>query len=105
MFALGVVTTFLWFMAMPAKSRQNTLLNITLTLAPLAYVGLLGSFVMTTLALSGGRALVLALLETFSIQLLPASYQPAIAFSLLVVALAVLPGGLAGLWARRRRWA
>jgi branched-chain amino acid transport system permease protein len=50
-------------------------------------------------------ALVLALIETFSIQVLPASYQPAIAFSLLVVALAVLPGGLAGLWARRRRWA
>src|SRR5215472_16872689 len=50
-------------------------------------------------------ALILALLETFSIQLLPASYQPAIAFSLLVVALAVLPGGVAGLWQRRRRWA
>jgi branched-chain amino acid transport system permease protein len=46
---------------------------------------------------------VLALLETASIQLLPASYQPAIAFSLLVVALAVLPGGVAGLWNRRRR--
>jgi branched-chain amino acid transport system permease protein len=49
-------------------------------------------------------ALILALLETFSIQVLPASYQPAIAFSLLAVALAVLPGGLAGLWTRRRRW-
>lgn len=49
-------------------------------------------------------ALILALLETFSIQVLPASYQPAIAFSLLVVALAVLPGGLAGLWVKRRRW-
>jgi branched-chain amino acid transport system permease protein len=49
-------------------------------------------------------AVILALLETFSIQVLPASYQPAIAFSLLVVALAVLPGGLPGLWIRRRRW-
>jgi branched-chain amino acid transport system permease protein len=54
-------------------------------------------------------AVILALLETFSIQVLPASYQPAIAFSLLVLALVVLPGGVAGLWgrlwARRRRWA
>jgi len=49
-------------------------------------------------------ALILALLETFSIQVLPAGYQPAIAFSLLVVALAVLPEGLAGLWNRRRRF-
>jgi branched-chain amino acid transport system permease protein len=48
-------------------------------------------------------ALILALLETFSILALPASYQPAVAFSLLVVALVVLPGGIAGLWGRSRR--
>src|ERR1700732_432243 len=60
---------------------------------------------MESCAAVAAGALVLALLETFSIQVLPASYQPAIAFSLLVVALAVLPDGLAGLWARRRRWA
>jgi branched-chain amino acid transport system permease protein len=46
-------------------------------------------------------ALILALVETFSILALPASYQPAIAFSLLVVGLVVLPGGVAGLFARR----
>ena len=50
-------------------------------------------------------SLVLALVETFSILALPASYQPAIAFSLLVVALVVLPGGVAGLWSRRSRLA
>jgi len=49
-------------------------------------------------------ALVLALAETFSILVLPASFQPAIAFSLLVVALIVLPEGVAGLWNKRRRW-
>jgi branched-chain amino acid transport system permease protein len=48
-------------------------------------------------------ALILALLETFSIMVLPASYQPVVAFSLLVLALVVLPGGLAGLWSRGRR--
>src|SRR3989454_119481 len=50
-------------------------------------------------------ALILAVVETFSILVLPASYQPAIAFSLLVVALIVLPEGVAGLWNKRRRWA
>jgi len=50
-------------------------------------------------------SLILALAETFIILILPASYQPAIAFSLLVVALIVLPEGIAGLWAKRRRWA
>lgn len=50
-------------------------------------------------------ALILALAETFIILVLPASYQPAIAFSLLVVALIVLPEGVAGLWNKRRRWA
>jgi branched-chain amino acid transport system permease protein len=50
-------------------------------------------------------ALILALAETFSILALPASYQPAIAFSLLVLALLVLPDGIAGLWNKRRRLA
>jgi branched-chain amino acid transport system permease protein len=48
-------------------------------------------------------ALILALVETFSIMVLPASYQPAVAFSLLVAALVVLPEGVAGLWHNRRR--
>jgi len=50
-------------------------------------------------------AVILALVETFCILVLPASYQPAIAFSLLVLALIVLPEGVAGLWNKRRRWA
>ena len=50
-------------------------------------------------------ALILALVETFGILVLPASYQPAIAFSLLVLALVVLPNGVAGLWMKRKRWA
>jgi branched-chain amino acid transport system permease protein len=49
-------------------------------------------------------ALILALVETFCILALPASYQPAIAFSLLVLALVVLPEGIAGLWNKRQRW-
>lgn len=50
-------------------------------------------------------ALILALVETFSILVLPAEYQPAIAFALLVLALVVLPGGIASLFEKRQRWA
>src|SRR6266571_382095 len=50
-------------------------------------------------------AIILALVETFSILVLPAGYQPAIAFSLLVLALVVLPGGVAGVFAKKHRWA
>ena len=50
-------------------------------------------------------ALILALAETFSILVIPAGYQPAIAYSLLVVALVALPGGVAGLWNKRQHWA
>jgi branched-chain amino acid transport system permease protein len=50
-------------------------------------------------------ALILALVETFSILFVPAGYQPAISFSLLVLVLVVLPGGIASIWAKRRRLA
>src|ERR1700674_3557780 len=49
-------------------------------------------------------ALVLALVESFSILAIPSGYQPAVSFSLLVVALIVLPNGVSGLWNKRQRW-
>jgi branched-chain amino acid transport system permease protein len=49
-------------------------------------------------------ALILALVETFSILAIPSGYQPAISFSLLVLALVILPDGIAGLWNKRQRW-
>lgn len=48
-------------------------------------------------------ALILALVETFSILVIPSGYQPAISFSMLVLALVILPDGIAGLWNSRRR--
>src|SRR3984893_7629827 len=50
-------------------------------------------------------SLILALVETFSILAIPAGSQPAIAFSLLVLALVILPDGVAGLWKKRQRLA
>jgi len=49
----------------------------------------------------GLGALVLALVETFSIVKVPASYQPAISFALLVIVLLVVPKGLASLFTRK----
>jgi len=48
-------------------------------------------------------ALILALVETFSILFVPASYQPAIAYGLLVLVLLFLPKGIAGLLERKWR--
>jgi phosphatidate cytidylyltransferase len=62
MFALGIVFTFLWFMAIPAKARQNTSTNIAMTLVPLAWIGLLGGYVLVILAMSGGRSLMLSVI-------------------------------------------
>jgi branched-chain amino acid transport system permease protein len=50
-------------------------------------------------------ALVLALVETFSILFVPAGFQPAISFALLVVVLLVVPGGIAGLFKKKWRFA
>jgi len=69
---------------------------------------LLRSFVIIVLggldSISGVAlgAVVLALVETFSIVKLPASYQPAISFALLVVVLVIMPKGLASLF--NRKW-
>src|SRR5579862_914106 len=48
-------------------------------------------------------ALILALVETFSILFVQASYQPAISYGLLVVVLLVLPKGVAGLLEKKWR--
>ena len=50
-------------------------------------------------------ALILALVENFSIFVVPASYQPAISYGLLVVVLLFLPKGVAGLLEKKWRTA
>jgi phosphatidate cytidylyltransferase len=64
MFALGVIATFLWFMAVPASHRKGTLQNIGLTVMNIAYVPLLASYLIVTLAIGGadGKALVVAVI-------------------------------------------
>ena len=62
MFALGSIFTFLWFMATPAKARTNALADVAMTILPLGYIALLGSYVMMIIALPGGRTLVLCVI-------------------------------------------
>ncbi len=64
MFALGVIATFLWFMATPASHRRGTLQNIGLTVMNVAYIPLLASYLIVTLAIGGtdGKALVVAVI-------------------------------------------
>jgi phosphatidate cytidylyltransferase len=49
MFALGVVATFLWFLAVPAAHRKNLTANMGLTLFGIAYIPVLGGYLLLTL--------------------------------------------------------
>jgi phosphatidate cytidylyltransferase len=62
MFALGVMATFLWFMAGPANSRKDTALNIGLTVLNLAWIPLLGSYLLIMLKEPDGTQLVVAVI-------------------------------------------
>ncbi|HYA98394.1 MAG TPA: branched-chain amino acid ABC transporter permease, partial [Methylomirabilota bacterium] len=70
---------------------------------------LLRAFVIIVLggleSVSGAAAgaLVLALIESFSVLVVPAGYQPAISFALLVAVLLILPKGIAGLLEKKWR--
>jgi len=64
MFVLGVVATFLWFMAAPPVHRQGSITQIGVTLLNIAYVPLTASYLIATLAIAGtdGDALVVAVI-------------------------------------------
>jgi phosphatidate cytidylyltransferase len=64
MFALGVVATFLWFIAAPTAHRRGTVVHIGVTLMNIAYIPLLASYLIVTLAIGGtdGKALVVAVI-------------------------------------------
>jgi phosphatidate cytidylyltransferase len=64
MFALGVIATFLWFIAAPAAHRKGSIVHIGVTLLNIAYIPLLASYLIVTLAIGGrdGKALVVAVI-------------------------------------------
>ena len=62
MVALGVVGTFLWFLAVPAAHRKNLVANMGLTLLGIAYIPLLAGYLLLTLKLPDGDSLVLTVI-------------------------------------------
>ena len=62
MFALCVMATFLWFMTVPAEHRTNVTRNIGLTVLNMAWIPLLGGYLIATLKLDDGKALVFAII-------------------------------------------
>jgi phosphatidate cytidylyltransferase len=66
MFGLGLIATFLWFMAVPPTHRKDSLQNIGLTIMNVAYVPLLASYLIVTLVAffpgSDGKALVVTVI-------------------------------------------
>jgi phosphatidate cytidylyltransferase len=62
MFALGSVAVFLWFMAEQASHRKDVIGNIGLTLLDMAWIPLLGSYLIMLLDEPDGRALVVAVI-------------------------------------------
>src|SRR6478735_433902 len=62
LWALGVMATFLWFMTVPAEHRTNVMRNIGLTVLNMAWIPLLGGYLIATLKLDDGKALVFAII-------------------------------------------
>ena len=64
MFALGVIATFLWFIAAPPAHRKGSITQIGVTLMNIAYIPLLASYLIVTLAIGGsdGKALVVTVI-------------------------------------------
>jgi phosphatidate cytidylyltransferase len=59
MFALGVVAAFLWFMTVPIDQRVNVVRDLGMTVLNMAWIPLLGGYLIATLKLPDGDALVL----------------------------------------------
>ena len=60
--ALGLVLSFLWYMAGPAKSRSGLLAHAGATMLGLVYVAFFAGFLLVVLSMPWGRAFTLALL-------------------------------------------
>jgi len=66
MFALGVVAAFLWYMTVPIDQRSHVVRDLGLTVLNMAWIPLLAGYLIATLKLPDGEALVLwVILLTF----------------------------------------
>ena len=64
--ALGVIAAFLWYMTVPIEHRINVVRDLGLTVLNMAWIPLLGGYLIATLKLPDGTSLVLwVILLTF----------------------------------------
>jgi phosphatidate cytidylyltransferase len=61
-FAVSIVATFLWYMATPGEHRHRTSANVAVSIFGIAYVPLLGAYILALLDQPDGRALVLTVI-------------------------------------------
>jgi phosphatidate cytidylyltransferase len=63
MVAASAIFSFLWYMAVPARLRRNTLANVSLTVLGVVYVAFLAGYVLMVVSIpTEGRVLTLAIL-------------------------------------------
>lgn len=63
MVAASAIFAFLWYMAVPARLRRNTLANVSLTVLGVVYVAFLAGYVLIVVSIpTEGRVLTLAIL-------------------------------------------
>jgi phosphatidate cytidylyltransferase len=63
MFGLGVIATFLWFLAVPAAHRKNLIANMGLTILGVAYIPMLAGYLLLTLRwIPDGDSLVITVI-------------------------------------------
>jgi phosphatidate cytidylyltransferase len=62
MFALGVMAAFLWYMTVPIEHRTHVTRNIGLTVLNMAWIPLLGGYLIATLKLQDGPTLVVTVI-------------------------------------------
>jgi phosphatidate cytidylyltransferase len=60
MFALGLLAAFIWFMTVPAAHRKGVVGDLGLTLLNVAWIPLLGGYLVALLSHADGQALVIA---------------------------------------------
>ena len=66
MFALGVIAAFLWYMTVPVDQRVHVVRDLGITVLNMAWIPLLAGYLIATLKLPDGKALVLwVILLTF----------------------------------------
>jgi phosphatidate cytidylyltransferase len=62
MFGLGVIATFLWYLAVPAAHRKNLTANMGMTLLGIGYIPLLAGYLLLTLRMPDGDSLVITVI-------------------------------------------